>query len=191
MPWDSSWPQEIHGEAVTRAPWGSTGQRPHPTSTDTPCLLPTRTTNHTNCQMWPHLALCHRTLSMVGTREKTPLPQHQHVPGLQGTPQAHPTCRPELPRVLQLARTSGPPNPGTELGPTYTHLPPSAQPRPLPVAAAPSSHLPFPAQARESQLGSGPALGAGRDPTRQGLPQASLLCFFAVFAKEQSSGQQP
>ena len=128
MPWGSSWPQETHGEAVKRARWGSTGQRPHPTSTDGPCTLPTRTTKHTNCHTWPHPALCHGTLSAMDTREKAPPPQDQHFPSFQGIPQPDPTCTPELPPVPLLARTSGPSNPGTELGPTYTHLPPSARP---------------------------------------------------------------
>lgn len=44
------------------------------------------------------------------------------------TSQATPTCRPLLPPVLLLPRTGGPSNPGTELGPTSTHLSLSAAP---------------------------------------------------------------
>lgn len=59
------------------------------------------------------------------------LPQDQHVPGLQETPQANPTCRPQLPPVPLLARAGGPSNPGPELGPTYAHLSLSAAPCPI------------------------------------------------------------
>ena len=68
------------------------------------------------------------------------------------------TCRPELPPVPLLARTSGPSNPDTELGPTYTHLHLHNLVGCSWHAVFWSPQFPFPVQVGESPLGSAPGL---------------------------------